>query len=150
MNLDTYRYRATAQKSARRAATAGGCPSEHEEQKALMIWATAQVGRGRWMLVNLFAIPNGGDRHPAVAGKLKAEGVMCGVPDLLLAWPAGGYHGLFIELKRRRGGRVSPDQEKWHGRLRQAGYAVVVARGCTEAAELITAYLDGKEKEDGL
>lgn len=119
------------------------CPGEHEEQKALMIWATAQVGRGRWMLENLFAIPNGGDRHPAVAGKLKAEGVMSGVPDLLLAWPSSGRCGLFIEMKRRKGGRVSTGQELWHGRLRAANYAVAVCKGCHEAQEIINHYLGG-------
>jgi hypothetical protein len=48
--------------------------SEHDQQVALFTWANQNLDRYpvlRWM----FAVPNGGHRHPAVAGKLKAEGV---------------------------------------------------------------------------
>lgn len=126
------------------------CPSEHEEQKALMLWVKTQIGRGRVELTNLFAIPNGGDRHIAVAGKLKAEGVKRGVPDLFLAWPTKTHHGLFIELKKRAGGTVSTLQKAWHEGLRAVGYAVVVAKGCEEAREAITTYLEPLRKGDGL
>jgi hypothetical protein len=61
----------------------------------------------------LFAIPNGGARHKAIAGKLRAEGVRAGVPDICLPVPRGEYHGLFIELKRPKGGHVSEEQEAW-------------------------------------
>ena len=44
-------------------------------------------------------MPNGGHRNKATAGKLKAEGVRAGVPDLMLLYPRHGYHGLVIELK---------------------------------------------------
>lgn len=125
-------------------------PSEHEEQKALMVWATAQIGRGRRELAALFAIPNGGDRHPAVAGKLKAEGVSPGVPDLLLPVPTKRHHGLFIEMKRTTKGRLSDAQKVWHTRLLSYGYAVVVCKGAAEAIACIEAYLGRIEKEDGL
>src|SRR5262245_64718583 len=52
-----------------------------------------------------FAIPNGGARDVITAGRLKAEGVRAGVPDVCLPVARAGYHGLFLEVKRpdRRG-----------------------------------------------
>ena len=56
----------------------GRIPTEHEEQRELVRWF-----RQTWPGVRIFAIPNGGARSPATAGRLKAEGVSSGVPDLL-------------------------------------------------------------------
>jgi hypothetical protein len=53
------------------------------------------------------------------------------------------YHGLWIEMKRRKGGQVSADQHGWMDALRAEGYAVAVARGADEAIEIIIAYLGG-------
>lgn len=47
----------------------------------------------------MFAIPNGGYRNAATAGRLKAEGVKSGVADIFLPWPTKWKHGLFLELK---------------------------------------------------
>ena len=48
----------------------------------------------------MFHIPNGGKRTKIEASRLKAMGVLPAVPDLFLALPLGGYHGMFIEVKR--------------------------------------------------
>ena len=123
------------------------CPTEDREQQTVIEWAMWQEG-ARPELRNLFAIPNGGHRHKAVAGKLKAQGVKSGVPDLFLAWPAENvpkfgqvFHGLFIEMKRERGSRLEPEQMEWIARLEGAGYACVVARGADEAIAAIRSYL---------
>jgi hypothetical protein len=50
-------------------------------------------------LKNAFAIPNGGQRHKAVAAKLKAEGVSPGYPDIALDWPSRDYHGFVLSSK---------------------------------------------------
>lgn len=89
----------------------------------------------------LAAVPNGGDRHPAVAGKLKAEGVRKGYPDLQLLMPRGGYHGLIIELKRVKGGRVESEQADWLEWLARQGYMAVVCKGADQARETIKRYL---------
>ena len=57
--------------------------SEHLHQKALFEWADRM--EGAWPELRLmYAIPNGGLRTKAQAGKLKAEGVKPGVPDIHL------------------------------------------------------------------
>ena len=117
------------------------CPSEHVEQVALMRWAAASKA-AHPELGLLLAIPNGGDRHPAVAAKLRSEGVRAGVPDLLLPVARGGSHGLWIEMKRRQGARTSPEQREWIARLAGQGYATAVCRGWDQARETINRYLN--------
>ena len=117
-----------------------GAGSESAEQRALVeYWRMRRRQIPGEPL--LFAIPNGGRRDAATGARLKAEGALAGVPDLLLAWPAGGLHGLFIELKRANGGRPSKAQNDVMASLQDAGYAVVVAHGWKAAAEAIEAYL---------
>ena len=122
----------------------GAAPLEHDEQAALFAWAELQEA-AHPELANLFAIPNGGARHPAVAAQLKAEGVRRGVPDIMLAIMRRGndgrtWGGLFVEMKRR-GNKPTPEQSEWIARLRVNGYMAVVAYGCEEAKQCIMAYL---------
>lgn len=119
------------------------CPSEHLEQVQLVAMVEAAYPREAAML---FAIPNGGDRNILVAAKLKKEGVRRGVPDMFLALPRGGWHGLFIEMKRRRGGVVSPEQAAYIEALRAQGYRAEVCKGCDEALEVLRDYLSAKER----
>ena len=97
-----------------------------------------------------FAVPNGGDRHPAVAAKLKAEGVKSGVPDIVLPVARGGYFGLIIEMKRQTGGRTSTNQNRWIKDLEAQGYAVHIARGWISAKEIIEEYLAAPRTKGGL
>lgn len=115
---------------------------EHGEQRALFEWWRLSQRLRPWRDC-FFAIPNGGLRKRGVAGRLKAEGVKAGVPDMFLAWPAGDYHGLFIELKASKGGRLSAAQKECMEALRKAGYAACLAVGWPAAKEIIETYLAG-------
>ena len=115
-------------------------PSEHVEQSALFAWARWAAGR-RPELDMLLAVPNGGFRHPATAARLKAEGVKAGVPDVFLPVPCRGYHGLWLEMKRQRGGKVSPEQKEFIAKLKAHGYRVDICRGFEAAKEAIENYL---------
>lgn len=119
----------------------GAVPLEHDKQAALFAWADAAQGEHP-ELAMLFAIPNGGARHPAVAAQLKAEGVKAGVPDVFLACARGRWHGLFVELKRAdRSNHATSAQRAWMEMLRRYGYSAIVCYGAQEAISTIMAYL---------
>lgn len=119
-------------------------PSESVEQQNLFRWAAVSAAV-RWPkeMRMLYHVPNEGKRSRANGARLKAEGLRAGVPDINLDVARGEYHGLRIEMKRRRGGRVSPEQAAWLEALREQGYAAVVAYGWEEAADEIEKYLRG-------
>lgn len=115
--------------------------SEHDEQVALFKWA-AEHQEEHPELGLMFAIPNGGKRHPGVGKKLKAEGLKAGVPDIFLPVPNAVQHGLFIEMKI---GYSKPrkDQRKWLSDLWLQGYGVAVCYGAEHAKAVIADYLQG-------
>lgn len=119
-------------------------PTEHEEQVTLMSWASRVIARLPELAL-LFAIPNAGaGAQRGQAGKMKAEGVKSGVPDLCLPVARGRYHGAFVEMKRRKGGRVSPEQALWRRRLEEEGFAYCLACGFDEAKAFLEAYCEGR------
>ena len=91
----------------------------------------------------LFAIPNGGNRDAVTGAMLKAEGVRAGVPDLFLAVPRNGFAGLFVELKKPKGGRVSRSQTDMLAALSASGYKTAVCHGWEGAMACIAGYLQG-------
>ena len=120
-----------------------GVGSESQEQQALFQWWTlAKKKLVPEKEAVMFAVPNGGRRNSVTGARLKAEGVLAGVPDIFLAVPIGHYAGLFIEMKRAgKRTRTSPAQKKVMHALRDLGYACVVCHGWQEAQNAIEAYL---------
>jgi hypothetical protein len=113
---------------------------EDFEQELVMRWATGQVDS--WPeLALLFHIPNGGLRGKREAARLKRMGVKPGVPDLCLPVARGGFHGLYVEMKRNDGGRVSTEQKAWLAALHAAGHCVAVAEGHEQAIAVLRDYL---------
>ncbi len=89
----------------------------------------------------LMAIPNGGQRHPAVAAKLKAEGVKSGVPDLFLPVPIPGVSaGLWIEMKSPKG-VLTENQENCLRFLKDIGFDTLVCRSAIQAVDAIKLYM---------
>lgn len=117
-------------------------PTESMEQQWLFQWARMSEGRYPELAL-MYHVPNEGKRSRATGGRLRAEGLRSGVPDICLPVARGGYHGLYIELKRRKGGRVTEAQEEWIAGLRAQGYRAEVCRGFDEASDVILAYLGG-------
>jgi hypothetical protein len=114
---------------------------EHSEQVNLMKWWALACHSFGLDERTLFAIPNGGERNVIVARRMKDEGVRAGVPDLFLAWSDRKYGGLFIELKKPKGGRVSDAQKDYIALLEESGYRAVVCKGWIEAKREIESYL---------
>lgn len=107
-------------------------PTEHEEQREVVKWFRRKYGP-----VRIFAIPNGGFRSRATAARLKAEGVSRGVPDLYVP-----EKSLWIEMKRIKGGRLSPDQRDWMRYLNEIGNTVMVCYGAEDAKTQIDKFFD--------
>ncbi len=117
-------------------------PTEDTEQAHIFAWAA--WASGKYPELNLMHhIPNGGKRSKSEAARFKAQGVKAGVPDIFLPCARGGYHGLYIELKRTKGGKLSAAQKEWIDALRGQGYKVIVCYGFDEAREVIISYLEG-------
>lgn len=111
---------------------------EHRLQVACVRWFNSQYPhlRGR-----LFAIPNGGRRDPTTGARLKAEGVVAGVADLILLQPNARYGALCIEMKTPKG-QQSPTQRAWQRLITQRDeYQYTVCRSLTDFQTTIRAYL---------
>jgi hypothetical protein len=113
--------------------------SEHDEQVALFRWARMREDLYP-ELEMLYAVPNGGHRHKAVAAKLKAEGVKAGVLDVNLDIARGPYHGLRGEMKYGKN-TTTPMQDNWIYRYEKWGYKTGVWYSWLEAARAICDYL---------
>ena len=109
--------------------------SEHQIQCAYFDWF-----RNKHPDLLAWAIPNGGLRMIATAARLKAEGVMAGVPDVFVAVAHAESHGLFLEFKSAKG-TVRPTQKIMMERLRAAGYCCVVVNSIDSAIDATNAYL---------
>jgi hypothetical protein len=109
-------------------------PSEHSEQVGLINWFRLQYPN-----VLIFAIPNGEKRAITVAKRLKAEGVVRGIPDLFIPqW------NLWVEMKRVSGGRLSPDQKSMITYLESIGNTVIIGRGAADASKQILEHCDAR------
>lgn len=90
----------------------------------------------------LYCASAGGMRtSPSQANKMKATGYKAGFPDVAIYEPRGTYKGLFIEMKRVKGGVVSDEQKWWKDQLEKRGYKSEVCKGAVEAIELLENYL---------
>lgn len=110
---------------------------EHRLQCACVNWFRLQYPTHA---TALFAVPNGGRRDRVSGAKLKAEGVLPGVSDLILLLPRGNHHGLLIEMKTESG-KQSQAQRDWQRDMVHRGYKYMVIRSIDEFIDRVTDYL---------
>ena len=110
---------------------------EHRIQCACVNWFRLQYPTHA---TALFAVPNGGRRDRVSGAKLKAEGVLPGVSDLILLVARGGYHALLIEMKTPKG-KQSPAQKDWARDMAARGYLYVVCHSFDEFRKAIDDYM---------
>ena len=110
-------------------------PKEHAEQVGFVNWF-----RASYPTVLIYAVPNGEHRAYSAGKRLKAEGVVAGIPDLHIPeWR------LWIEMKRSVSGRLSLEQRDVIKYLeKQCGQTVIVGLGATDASQKVIAFLASK------
>lgn len=112
----------------------------HEEdniQIACVLWFQAQFPKLARLLHHS---PNGGKRTRYEAMEFKRMGTRAGFPDLILCFPAKGYHALFVEMKTKTG-RQQPTQKQMQRDLEWAGYKYVICRSLDDFMSKINGYL---------
>lgn len=115
--------------------------SESDEQIGFFRWVAANQAKDP-RLKAIFAVPNGGTRGVAEAGRLKRGGVRPGVPDVCAPIPVEGYPALWIEFKFGSG-KLSDEQIKFTNLLHSLGHCVRVARSSEQAIKILQDYLRG-------
>lgn len=95
----------------------------------------------------IYHIPNEGNRKQKTGSNLVKAGLKKGVPDICVAVPKMGMHGLYIELKKDKQSKVSKEQIEWIKRLNQQKYIATVCYGADEAINLIIAYMSSNREQ---
>lgn len=112
---------------------------EYESQVLVIAWARQnQVKYPQLRL--LFAVPNASRSPVQFRVKLKRQGLVSGIPDMIMSCPSGPYHSLMIELKAPQG-RLSPEQKAIHPILQEYGNCVRVCYSAQEAIQTLVDYL---------
>ena len=117
-------------------------PNRHDEddlQAACVRWYRIQYSAYKKLL---FSIPNGamlaGDSATRARrwAQLEKTGAQSGVADLFLSIPSQGTHGLYIEMKTKKGIH-SPAQKDFQKAVEAAGYRYVICRSFEEFETVI-------------
>lgn len=124
---------------------------EHDLQTNCVRWFRYQYPFPKGMI---FSIPNGGyrgskeeyvtgrlNREQLTRMRLEEEGLLKGVPDLLIPVPRGEYGSLYIEMKNGKAGRLSEHQKDRISELQVLGNKVVVCRSIEEFIAEVTEYM---------
>lgn len=131
---------------------AGSVPIEYEECEWLFQWAHLQTYDGKRLSTLLIQVPNGAylgadaKTRAITMGKLKKTGLQPGCFDYILPVPKWSERipGLWLEMKRTRGGTVSADQKEFMEHMLDLGWQCNVCKGWIAAAEVIADYLQLK------
>lgn len=105
--------------------THGRLPTEDEEQMDFVRWF-----RRRYPAVLIHSIPNEGKRSKGLGVRMKAMGMVAGIPDTHI--PGWGARGFWIEIKAHDG-RLSDVQRIVQAQLRKEGDTVATCWGSLAA-----------------
>lgn len=110
------------------------------KQEALDQIALVQWFRLQYPKIMIVASANGGSRNMLEAKNLKRTGVTAGWPDLFIACARGKYHGMFIEMKSKKG-RLTKLQRDCLEYLNDQNYYAIVCYGFADAQDCIKHYI---------
>lgn len=117
--------------------------TEASEMRALFQWRDWNKSRFPELEL-LFHIVNEGKRGYKAQADFRQQGGRSGLPDVCLPVRRGRYGALYIEMKRRRGGKISAAQTWWLNKLELAGNFCEICYGHEEAESVIVRYLGGE------
>lgn len=103
--------------------------------------------RFKFPMLNYFHVPNEGKRTLAGNAKLKRQGLLAGVSDIIILTPNKDYHGLVIELKVKTG-RVSDSQKNFLQQCLRNGFYACVVYSLDALKEVLTDYLENKDPKN--
>lgn len=117
--------------------------TETGEQQAVIEWC--ELSKGKYSELDLiFHIPNEGKRSNAKGAELKSIGLKSGVSDLCLPVARGGYHALYIEMKKNAKCRPTKHQKEWIVKLNEQNNLAVICYSFNDAIETLQKYLNLK------
>lgn len=109
-------------------------PTEQQESESFAAWLRVKG-------YPFTHIPNETGHTPDAkrrAIRMKRAGTSPGFPDYLV-FPE--TRRIAIEMKRKKGGTVKPEQRKWLETLAAAGFACAITKGRDEAVEFVETVL---------
>lgn len=113
--------------------------TEHAHQTALFMQFA--MWSAKWPdLKWAYAVPNGGNRDPITAARLKAEGVKSGVSDICLPIARKNYSGFYIEMKKP-GGKESPVQKEFGAFVVTQNFLYKCCTSWKDAADAVEWYM---------
>lgn len=117
---------------------ASGKKLEYDEQKDFVKWVRKEYPQHARRLLS---IENAAHRGSLMRVSMaKASGMVVGTSDLFFRYSCGGFHGLWIEMKKHDG-KATPDELRFLDEARADGFAGVVCQGAEEAKTAFRHYL---------
>ena len=113
-------------------------PSEFSEQELVCQWLDLQYPD-----IVYFSVPNEGKRSDKMKYHMHRTGMLSGAPDLVIIT---GKKVFFLEMKRSRGGHLSPAQSMVHSWIRALGHTVLVAHGFDNARAALLEHLPKRKR----
>ena len=138
MSLDTLIKKALAKQPTIKPRTKRNAQPEAAEQAKVIAWARANE-RNYPFLWMLHSSLNGAKRTKANGDKLVQQGMLTGVPDLLLPVKKGHFSGLYIEMKSAKG-RVSIEQSRFLTAVSENDYSAHICYSADDAIDKIKGY----------
>jgi len=111
--------------------------SEAKIQHSCVMWFDKEFPEYRGLFYHNYLNPPN-----AIQGQiLKGLGLKKGVPDMFLALPINGKHGLYIEMKNEKG-TLQKEQIKYKALLQKVGYNWELCRSLNQFKTIINNYLE--------
>jgi len=123
--------------------------AESDQQALYFEWFRLQFPQYdelAWSSPNSFF--GGGQKNKwGMIAKFKKEGWVKGIPDVTVAVPASGYHGLYLEFKdvKKTESHVTPEQKAKLKALEAVGYRATWCAGFEEAKKITLDYFGSKQ-----